>query len=188
MEDVIVAVSWEWLVTAVARVAPLKTTTEEETKLLPVAMMTKLGGSCEKTMVFGEIELRIGAGRALPQRRFSVLQPGRSKSTTNHELRRTIRQVEDMNCESETTIGLSHLMPFAAPRKLSNPAVETTSSPIFCRSVPVDVKMAFRAFTNSDSMCFKLTKLPSPDHDIRTTGASRRLRQLALFVRQNPGR
>jgi len=47
-------------------------------------------------MVAGEIELRIGTGRALPQRGFSVLQPGRSKSTTIHELRTTIRQEEGM--------------------------------------------------------------------------------------------
>jgi hypothetical protein len=124
MEDVMVAVSWEWLVTTVARVAPLNTTTEEETKWLPVAVMTKLGGSCEKTMFVGEIELRTGTARALPQRGFSVLHPGRSKSTTRHELRRTIRQEEGMNCESETTIGLSHLMPLAVPRKLSNLTVE----------------------------------------------------------------
>lgn len=32
IEEVIVAVSWELLVTVVARVAPLKTTTEAETK------------------------------------------------------------------------------------------------------------------------------------------------------------
>ena len=91
MEDVMVAVSWVWLVTTVARAAPLKTTTEEETKSLPVAVMTKLGGSSEKTIVVGEIELRIGTGRELPQRGFIELHPGRSKSTTRHELRRMIR-------------------------------------------------------------------------------------------------
>ena len=99
MEDVMVAVSWALLVTTVARVAPLKTTTEEETKWLPFTMMTKLGGSWEKTTVVGEIELRIGTGRALPQRGFSELQPGRSKSTVSHTLRRAIRQDEGMNCE-----------------------------------------------------------------------------------------
>jgi hypothetical protein len=91
MEDVMVTLSWELLATVVVRVAPSKTTTEEETKWLPLAMMTKLGGKCEKTMVVGEIELRIGKGRALPQRGFSVLHPGSSKSTTSHELRRRIR-------------------------------------------------------------------------------------------------
>lgn len=50
MEDVMVTLSWELFVTVVARVAPLKTPTEEETKWLPVTMMTKLDGSCEKTM------------------------------------------------------------------------------------------------------------------------------------------
>jgi hypothetical protein len=87
MEDVMLAVSWELLITLVARVAPLKTITEEETKLLPVAVMTKLGGSCEKTMVAGEIELRLGMGRALPQSGFSALHPSRSKTMTSHELR-----------------------------------------------------------------------------------------------------
>ena len=84
------------LTTVVVRVAPLKITTEEETKLLPVAVSTKLGGSWEKTMVAGEIELSTGVGRALPQRGFSALQPGRSRSRTSHELRTTIRQEEDM--------------------------------------------------------------------------------------------
>jgi hypothetical protein len=87
IEEVMVALSWELLVTSVARVAPLRTTTEEDTKWLPIAMMTKLGGSCEKTMVVGEIELRIGTGRALLQSGFSALHPGRSKSTTSHALR-----------------------------------------------------------------------------------------------------
>ena len=103
-EDVIVTLSWELLATLVARVAPLKTTTEEETKWLPLAMMTKLGGKCEKTMVVGEIELRIGNGRALPQRGFSVLHPGSSKSTTSHELRRMIRWEEDIiDCDEQIT-------------------------------------------------------------------------------------
>ena len=90
--DVIVAVSSELLITAVARVTPLKTTTDAETKWLPVAVRMKLGGSSEKTMVVGEIELRTGAGRALPQRGFSELHPGSSNSTASHQLRRTIRQ------------------------------------------------------------------------------------------------
>jgi len=83
------AVSSELLTTVVATVAPLKTTSEEETNWLPVAVRTKLGGSCEKTMVVGEIESRLGVGRALPQSGFSALQPGKSKSKsmTSHELR-----------------------------------------------------------------------------------------------------
>ena len=92
MEDVMLTLSSELLMTVVARAASLKTTPEEETKWLPVAVMTKLGGSCEKTMVAGEIDLRLGMGRALPQRGFSALHPGRSKSTTSQELRKTIRQ------------------------------------------------------------------------------------------------
>src|SRR5436309_5342523 len=60
--------------------------------------MAKLAGSCEKTMVCGEIELRIGTGRALPHRGFSVLHPGRSESTTSPEQSRTIRQEKSMIC------------------------------------------------------------------------------------------
>jgi hypothetical protein len=48
-------------------------------------------------MVAGEIDARLGAGRALPQRGFSALHPGRSKSTTSHELSTTIRQEEGMH-------------------------------------------------------------------------------------------
>ena len=94
MEDVMLTLSSELLMTVVARAAPLNSITEEETKWLPVAVMTKLGGSCEKTIVAGEIDVRLGTGRALLQRGFSALHPGRSrsKSTTNQELRKTIRQ------------------------------------------------------------------------------------------------
>ena len=97
MDDVMLTVISELLITAVSTVAPLKTTTEEETKWLPVAVMTKLGGSFEKTMVPGEIELRLGLGRALPHKGFSVLHPGRSDTTTSHEIKRTIRHEEGMN-------------------------------------------------------------------------------------------
>jgi hypothetical protein len=91
VEEVTVAVTWELVFTAVARGATLKTITEEETNWLPLAVSTKLGGNCEKVMVAGEIELRIGAGRALPQRGFSALHPGRSKSASSGKLRGPIR-------------------------------------------------------------------------------------------------
>jgi hypothetical protein len=96
IEEAMLTVSSELLITAVVRVAPLKTTTEEETKWLPVAVSGTLSGSCEKTKVAGEIELRIGTGRALPQRGFSDLQPGRSKSATSPALRTTTRREEGM--------------------------------------------------------------------------------------------
>ena len=89
-----VTVSCELLLTAVASVVPLRTTTEEETNWPPVAVSTKLGGNCEKTMVVGEIELSIGTGRALPQRGFRALHPGRSKTTTSRELRQPTRHEE----------------------------------------------------------------------------------------------
>jgi hypothetical protein len=97
MEDVMLAVSWELLTTTVARVAPLKIMTEDATKWLPVAVMTKLDGSCAKTIVAGEIEARTGAGRALPQRGFSALHPDKSKSTSIIELRIMIRKERGMN-------------------------------------------------------------------------------------------
>jgi hypothetical protein len=94
IEDVIVPVSWELLVTAVAMEAPLKTITEEETNWLPFAVSTKLGGNCEKVAVVGEIESRAGVGRALPQRGFSALQPGRIKNAIRSEPRRPSRYEE----------------------------------------------------------------------------------------------
>ena len=97
MEDVMLAVSCELLITAVARSVPLKTTTEDETKWLPLAVMAKLGGNCAYTIVVGEIESRIGTGRALWQRGFSELHPGRNKSTSSHEPRSTIRKEGRMN-------------------------------------------------------------------------------------------
>ena len=87
-----VTVSVDLSITVVERVAPLKTNTEEETKWLPVAVRTKLGGSLEKTMVAGEIESRTGLGRALRQRGFNALHPGRSKRMrmSTHELSNAI--------------------------------------------------------------------------------------------------
>jgi hypothetical protein len=96
MEEVIVTVSPELLTTVVARVAPLKMTTEEETKWLPVAVRTKLAGNCAKSRLAGEIESRTGTGRALPQRGFRDLHPSRSKSTarstTSDELTSAVRE------------------------------------------------------------------------------------------------
>jgi len=66
----------------VASVVPLNTITDEETKWLPVRFREKLDGNCENAMVFGDTESRTGAGRALPQRGFRELQPGRSSNKT----------------------------------------------------------------------------------------------------------
>lgn len=90
------AVSVELLTTVVATAFPLKSKTEEATKWPPVAVRTKLGGRVEKVMVAGEIDLRLGDGRALPQRGFSALHPGRSKSMSSHEPTRTTRREDDM--------------------------------------------------------------------------------------------
>jgi hypothetical protein len=89
MEELMVTVAWETLSTEVARAAPLNSTRDEATNWVPVAVSTKLGGSCEKTMVAGEIELSDGAGRELPQRGFSALHPGKNKSANTKKVRRT---------------------------------------------------------------------------------------------------
>ena len=47
IEELMVTVSCELLFTAVARVARLRSTTEEETNWLPVTVSTKLGGNCD---------------------------------------------------------------------------------------------------------------------------------------------
>lgn len=86
-----VTVRTELLFTEVARLVPLKTTTDAETKWLPVAVRVKLAGNWEKLRVEGEIELRTGAGRALPQRGFSALQPGRNQSARISQLRKPVR-------------------------------------------------------------------------------------------------
>ena len=76
---------------------PLRTTTEEETNWLPVAVRTKLGGNCEKTIVDGEIELRMGTARALPQSGFRALHPGRNRNTRSNELTLPIRRKQGMD-------------------------------------------------------------------------------------------
>jgi hypothetical protein len=47
IEELMVTVSCELFFTAVARVAPLRTTTEEETNWLPVTVSTKLGATAK---------------------------------------------------------------------------------------------------------------------------------------------
>jgi hypothetical protein len=80
MDEVTVPVSLVLLVTVVATATPLKTITEEETNWLPVAVTMKLADNCEKASVVGEIEVSIGAGRALPHSGFRALHPDRSAS------------------------------------------------------------------------------------------------------------
>jgi len=90
IEAAIVTVSWVLLVTVEVRAVPLNTASDEETNWLPVAVTTKPGATCEKAMVLGEIELRNGAGRALPHRGFSALQPDRNKRIPSSGARRQI--------------------------------------------------------------------------------------------------
>lgn len=92
MEELMLTVSCELLTTVVARVVPLKTTTEAETKWLPSAVSTKLDGSCEKTTVAGAIESRTGTGRALPQRGLMELHPSsKTPSMISNKLASTVR-------------------------------------------------------------------------------------------------
>jgi len=70
-------------------VVPLNTITDEETKSLPPRLREKLEGNWENTMVAGDTESRIGAGRALPQSGFRELQAGRSSNETRR-LRRAL--------------------------------------------------------------------------------------------------
>jgi hypothetical protein len=74
----------------VGRVAPLNTTTDEETKWLPVRFREKLDGNCENAMVVGDTESRTGEGRALPQSGFRDLQPGRSSNKTSSPSRMVV--------------------------------------------------------------------------------------------------
>jgi len=53
-------------------------------------------GRVAKAIVAGEIDARLGDGRALPQSGFSALHPGRSKSMISHEPTRTNRQGDCM--------------------------------------------------------------------------------------------
>jgi hypothetical protein len=92
-----VTVSTELLFTDVVRVEPLKTTTDDETNLLPFAVSVKLAGNWEKVRVEGEIELRTGTGRELPQRGFNALQPGRSNRATISQPTRQPRSNEGLS-------------------------------------------------------------------------------------------
>lgn len=93
-EDGMVTVISVLLTTVAAKIAPLKITSEEETKWLPFAVMMKGDGSCARSTEVGEIESREGAGRALLHKGFSELQPGRTRSTISTELRQPIRKDE----------------------------------------------------------------------------------------------
>ncbi len=69
------AVSWELLISVVVRAAPLKSTTEDDTKWLPAAVRTKLGCNCAKSSVAGEIEVRDGTWAGAPAERIQSVAP-----------------------------------------------------------------------------------------------------------------
>lgn len=101
MEDVIVTVSSVLFTTVVGIAVPLNITTDEATKWLPVALRRKVGGIFENTTELGEIEARIGAGRALPHSGFNELHPGRSRKPISKVISkqpaRPIRPEQDMS-------------------------------------------------------------------------------------------
>ena len=106
-EDGMATVSWVLLTTAAVKIVPLKITSEEATKWVPVAVMTREDGSCENSTVVGEIEVRTGAGRALLHNGFSALQPSRTRGTISTELRRPIRKDERITqCSSRDKVAL----------------------------------------------------------------------------------
>ncbi len=75
------------LVTVVASVVPLTTTTEDATNRLPFSVSTNPCCVWAKVAVVGWIEVRIGAGRALPHRGLSALQLGRTSKASTSALR-----------------------------------------------------------------------------------------------------
>jgi hypothetical protein len=97
IDALMVALSCELLVTAVVMTVPLKSNTEEETNWAPVAVSTKLGDTCEKAIMLGEIELRLGAGRALPQSGFRALHPVNATRITSSASARPIPVMMFMN-------------------------------------------------------------------------------------------
>jgi hypothetical protein len=62
------------------------TTTEDDTMCLPFTVSRNPCCSCANAMVVADREEMDGAGRALPQRGFSALQPCRTSMASNNVL------------------------------------------------------------------------------------------------------
>jgi len=125
-----VTVSTEWLFTEVARVSPLNSTTEEDTKLPPFAVSVKLDGNCENVRVGGEIELRTGTGRALPHSGFTALQAGRNQSASTSALRRAVNGKGGINTTHPQCTGSGGTIRAPAAIKATG-ALKTHSDRIF---------------------------------------------------------
>src|SRR5271166_2613163 len=72
--------------TVVLSVVPLMTTTEDETNWLPFTVRRKPCCTSANVIVVAERDPITGAGRALPQRRFSALQPGKNNKASSSAL------------------------------------------------------------------------------------------------------
>jgi hypothetical protein len=95
-----------WLLTTVVlSVVPLMTTTEDETNWLPFTERTRPCCTSANVIVVGERDPITGAGRVLPQRGLSALQPGRvnnasrrAPSGRQESLIRFIRHRTSLGC------------------------------------------------------------------------------------------
>src|ERR1041385_7533325 len=80
--------------TVVVNVVPLITTTEDETNFLPVTVRTNPCCAWARVIVVLDSETIAGAGRALPHKGLSALQPGRRSraipiANNGHRMERT---------------------------------------------------------------------------------------------------
>lgn len=84
--DVIVACNCVLLKTWVLRVVPLTTMTEDETMSLPVTVRINPARTSAKVTVLSDRDAMTGAGRALPHRGLSALQPCRISTASSNAL------------------------------------------------------------------------------------------------------
>jgi hypothetical protein len=93
---------------------PLMTTTEDETNWLPFTARTTPCCTSANVIVVGEREPITGAGRVLPQRGLSALQPGKINNASRRapggrqeSLIRFIRHLTSWGCVNTTTRNLT---------------------------------------------------------------------------------
>ena len=83
---VIVTCNCWLLMTVVLSVVPLMTTTEDETNWLPFTVRRKPCCTSAKVIVVAERDPITGAGRALPHKGLSALQPGKNSEASETHL------------------------------------------------------------------------------------------------------
>ncbi len=108
------------LTTEVTAVAPLMSTTEAETKLLPFTVST-VSCNFENSIVVGDSDEMEGTGRALPHKGFRALQPGRHNNPTKHQNATNARSQPEVHCMGHRT-----------PMPISSPSADHLSAG--CRS------------------------------------------------------